>query len=253
MDAKRSPPPRSPAWRFHAAAQLQFNGRSLSLGGDRHVKELASYLIARSKATSATELARLQRRFPNVAGAYDLHTGSDYQRELLHCRILSQERPQSIARRLGVEASVVMRYETLFFDVRPRIQCVDWITEAVLSPVSSDPAEHLRCSRLMVAYLCGGPAIELLFENGNIDAPLPWESIDHRIRRTVQSTRLQLVLATLVAAGRASSSSGATELAALLEKLSQISWPQQSARCPMEYQLRQDAQAMSSLWARGGS
>lgn len=97
--------------------------------------------------------------YPEVHGAYNVYLHrEDDTRYYLEARILARETDDQIAEGLGMLPGAIHYYERLFYNVRDRINCRDWILRQILGPAAlrshQGKSEEIVCK--LFAYF-GGP------------------------------------------------------------------------------------------------
>ena len=120
-----------PAWRWERAVELAGNGRRLRNHDDDWVR------LARRFATAAQAGNKVRRQRETkqaaLAAAHDLwQTDPPYRRWLLEAALTAGESVEQVAQRCCLEPAVVEAYESIFFDVRPRLPYRDWVTMHVI-------------------------------------------------------------------------------------------------------------------------
>ena len=89
----------------------------------------------------------------------------------MEARLLAGQGDAAIAKASGTHASIIRRYEQLFFHVRDRLQVEDWILQVVLCPVLKKgphpavtaAAHHRRLLYKLAGYSGGVEALEQVF------------------------------------------------------------------------------------------
>lgn len=136
---------------------------------DEYVRKYRSFLI-RWKASSAEDVRmRLFVKFPDLYHAQRLreHPSGESQ-AVLEARILSGASNAEIAHNFGTAPGVIRWYEKLFYNVRDRLDRIDYIRDMVLVPmleraVAYDDREVITAEKRhaiyrMMAYV-GGPRV----------------------------------------------------------------------------------------------
>jgi len=131
-------PFRSPCWRFDRVLTLVSHRPSplpaSRLYDDRYIRAYRDFLLRAEQAPGRDEQWALGARNPGMFYAHLLHHHPDQEyRNLLQARILSGLSSEEIAiRYLGTIPDAVHWYERLFFDVRDRLTCVDYIIKVII-------------------------------------------------------------------------------------------------------------------------
>jgi hypothetical protein len=77
---------------------------------------------------------RIRLEMPHVSQAHELYHSDVERRYVVEARLLTRESLGTIGQRLGVEARAVEYFHELFFHVRDRMQCSDWLHMAIRIP-----------------------------------------------------------------------------------------------------------------------
>jgi hypothetical protein len=108
---------------------------------------------------------RCPERLADVQGAVDLREPQHIaQARVVEARLLARQAPREIASLSGLPTAVVVRFQELFFDVRDRLSCADYIIEsAILGTSPRNASDGAEIALKLAAYLGGPRAIgELL-------------------------------------------------------------------------------------------
>jgi hypothetical protein len=127
-------PFRPPDWRWQRARQLlEPRVRRRRLDEDWVVR---ARCFGRALARAGGDLSRprLARAHPEVIAACRLWLGEPRRRWEVEARLLAGQDDATIADRLGINPGVIEAFEALFFDVRARLACSDWIAACVIGP-----------------------------------------------------------------------------------------------------------------------
>lgn len=132
---------RLPAWRYDRAQRLVSDGNPPHPRRDcSQVKQLRKYLIAKDKLRSKFEYEadlqmELAGRFQHLWAAEEIFIGGqdDRLRYKLEACLLARLSDSEVAERLPVEAKTVKLYESLFYNVRDRLDYQDYIAGTVLA------------------------------------------------------------------------------------------------------------------------
>jgi len=145
-------PRRPPCWRRDRAMELRLKlpRKRPDRRDDRHVRTYWQFLIdyeevvplAREEAKlfrrsryEAPAVGTLFARRPGHWYAHALYHSADAEtRSLVEARILARESDEQIAARLGTLPEAIAVYEKLFYDVRDRLACRDWVETVLLKP-----------------------------------------------------------------------------------------------------------------------
>jgi hypothetical protein len=135
-------PFRTPEWRSDRAMTLAGNQpRRLRAArhDDKYVREYAKFLARYLPAAEANdEEAKMQlfAKNPGLYYAQEIHFQEDYEwRAIVQARLLTDASFEQIAKGIGTMPMAIYWYERLFFDVRDRLDCHDWIVKTVLGTV----------------------------------------------------------------------------------------------------------------------
>jgi hypothetical protein len=101
-----------------------------------------------------------------VLGASLLAIGDRARRWELEARLLARQADAEIADQFGVDPEVVAAYEALFYCVRDRIDCVDWVTFEAIGPriyAGFDPSD-VEVAWKALAYHLGPVVLDALLD-----------------------------------------------------------------------------------------
>jgi len=103
---------------------------------DHNVRVYRHFLLALIAAgDDESRRDAISLEFPHVANAHSLHYSSDIlNRQILDARLLTEESSTEIANRFSTDPKAIDYYEQIFFNVRDRLQNVDWIRKVILGP-----------------------------------------------------------------------------------------------------------------------
>jgi hypothetical protein len=134
LDCMPDNPFRAPDYRWARACYLRERRGRLSPKWDDHwVRRAREFRRRLARYKGDIDHPRLGRLDPAVAGAHRLRFGDDEKRRSrLEARIVSGQPAGEIAERAGLTLDVVEAYEALFFAVRDRLECADWVAAFVL-------------------------------------------------------------------------------------------------------------------------
>lgn len=141
MDAITNLLPRAPLlppdWRWRVAQHHHARGtQRIGRPWRRDAGAGRAYRFLRALERCRDDAAhlRLAQREPDLFGAHAIYAGTSLAQHELRARVLAGETPQQIADRLATNLDVIEAFESLFFDVRPRLQARSYIVHAVLGP-----------------------------------------------------------------------------------------------------------------------
>lgn len=140
----RNDPFRSPAWRHHRALSIiETESKRCSSQDDDVTRAYKQFLVARIQAGESNSVAQGQvyRKFEALATAYELYasrTTRSHVALVLESRLLAGYDDREIASSSGTIPDAINAYEQLFFNVRDRLSCQDWVMTAVLAPAIVD-------------------------------------------------------------------------------------------------------------------
>lgn len=163
---------RLPAWRYDKAQRLVADRKPPHpRRDDTAVKQLRKYLLAKEKLRTRFEYEddlqyELAGRFTNLWAAEEIFIGGqdDRVRYKLEAGILAGLTDSEIQERLPVEAKTVKIYESLFYNVRERLDRRDYIAGTVLADTFMAGLQS-RTPELTAKYFAywGGPlALDLV-------------------------------------------------------------------------------------------
>jgi hypothetical protein len=171
LDVIKDSPFRRPQWRSERViAMLTHRPRPLRprRSDDQYVRAyrwfLKHYLAA---GDDGEERQRISLQMPHVEQAHRLYVAADVERrQILEARLLTGESSAEIAERFATDAKTIHYYEQLFFSVRDRMDCRDWIVKTILgSPQDRAPSRDgvLTAAQRGLAYKLfayfGGPLV----------------------------------------------------------------------------------------------
>jgi hypothetical protein len=138
MDARYQTynPFRRPAWRAERALQLAENQPAplpARRYDDHYVRAYRHYVLGVLAADGEqTQLETIYRELPDVHRAHQIYFDSNYTgRQNLEAWLLTRKSTSDIATRLSAEVKAVEYFEQLFFSVRDRMDCTDWINKVI--------------------------------------------------------------------------------------------------------------------------
>ncbi len=121
-DARRRAAGQKPEWSPH---------------GDPAVSEYARFLRAVTKAQARQKPTAVQRKWPAIAIAHQIHEQDNATRWMLEAYVLANLSDAEVAARCGVAevtADVVQAYVALFIDVRDKLDAKAWLMHHVVGP-----------------------------------------------------------------------------------------------------------------------
>jgi hypothetical protein len=112
----------------------------------------------------AGERNRQSSQFRGQTLALEIHEREDSEFRLqLECCILAGMSDGQIADRLGIPSAAVVAYEQLFFNVRDRLTCHDWIHTIVLDSWRRKGLPGFEWWMKRLAFIAGPAVVDLLF------------------------------------------------------------------------------------------
>jgi hypothetical protein len=153
----------SPHWRWDAA-KAATQGTVSTPRGDAAVAAAQRFWHRWARCRTALERNRVARQMPNVFAAFAIFDEDRRDRHALEARILANEPLSRIAAKTGFSGPVIQTYEEIFFDVRSRLDQVDFIWNHVIGQDSrggqGDQSVYRFWKRL--AYTGGAGAFDAL-------------------------------------------------------------------------------------------
>jgi len=92
------------------------------------------YLSGLRRCCTADDLVQLESAFPEIHGARQLYVSGGKLRAVVEARILAGQTDVEIAALTSLDPLVIGAFESLFFNVRDRLQARDWIANVVIGP-----------------------------------------------------------------------------------------------------------------------
>ena len=131
-----------PQWRLDRVVQLiSHRPEPLRPGryDDHFVRVYRKLLLALTAAgDDAAKREAVFREYPDVGHAHRLHYSPDIERrQILEARLLTSESIEGDRTPLRRAPKAIEYYEKLFFDVRERLECRDWILKVIIGPRSA--------------------------------------------------------------------------------------------------------------------
>ena len=183
-------PFRRPKWRLERVVQLISRRPNPLRPGryDDHYVRAYRRILLELAAADDDEAKReaVFLEYPHVCRGHLLHYSPDIERrQILEARLLTSETIQEIAIRFATVPEVIDYYEKLFFHVRDRLQCSDWIRKVIKGPRGDyrDDGEGVVTDeqrgyvyRLFAFF--GGPLVLDAAVNGMINTTMPQHAED---------------------------------------------------------------------------
>lgn len=129
------------AWRRHRVERILRKESRARRDEDPLVLEYLDFCrfekdLIRNQYDEYDRAYKLHRRFPELSEAHEFNKNSNTLASIsLQSHLLTELTNKQIAERFGVSTEVVDFYSNLFFDVRDRIQNVEYIAGYVIGPV----------------------------------------------------------------------------------------------------------------------
>ncbi len=163
VDLSANNPLRPVDWRYQAAAERVATGKAFPrLTWDNETYAVATYL---RRAGRGTDARRLAAEFPALHAAFGIDQHPDPQlRYALEAQLLTGNETPDIAAWLGTSADVIDAYQAAFFDVRGRLDNVDFIIQRVVNPMANEPYEYRDSGWKLLAYVGGAEALSPLID-----------------------------------------------------------------------------------------
>jgi hypothetical protein len=125
---RRFDPFRTARWRWLDACDLVDKGRRTLRGRDPDWRiETVAYLRASRACRNERDHKRLAKRWPDLDRARQLADDDGPLRWEVEARLLAGQNDAEIAHRSGISSQAVSLYESLFLDVRDKLQASGWI------------------------------------------------------------------------------------------------------------------------------
>ncbi len=144
-------------WRWQRALQLLAPKTRRRRWDDGGVVRAGSFCKVLARVHGDSRHPRLVRGHPEVLGAYNLRQGNPHDSSEIEARLLAGQSDEEIGDRIGVPPAVIDLYEQLFYEVRHRLGCPDWIMATAIGPrlyEGFDSGDHEVIGKLL-AYLRG--------------------------------------------------------------------------------------------------
>jgi hypothetical protein len=168
-------PFRPPDWRWRGASQPPMKRSRRGCRDDDWVVRCRRFQAKLEKAGGDVHQARLARAHKDVLAAYLLRQGEPRRRWEVEARVLAGQTDEEIGDRVGVDGTVIQAYEAMFFAVRTRLRCCDWVMACVIGPKLWEGFDvgDVETVWKVVAYQCGPVVFDSLIENVREDGRPP--------------------------------------------------------------------------------
>jgi hypothetical protein len=154
LSTKSSNPKRRPDWRFERVLNLIDRFPRPGRGtrhDDDYTKQARKFVLAyRNSGGGDDRRWRLEHENPGLFMAYMIYIDTEAQHELpfsIECRVLAGQTPEEIARECHTITDTILWYERLFFDVRDKLDALDYIQIHVLAPEFRKARERFRADQ----------------------------------------------------------------------------------------------------------
>lgn len=168
IQISRYNPLRPPNWRWQAMSERAAQGvfRMPRSQGDAVFRKLGGYLKKRAAGDS---IEKLQQYEPHMFWTMYLHEAEDPEfaplRDELEARVLANETPEQIAKRINLHPKTIMHYEDIFFDIRSRLKYTSYILHYVIGNIhASLGAKNYRMLWRLFAYYSGPHVLNMLVD-----------------------------------------------------------------------------------------
>ena len=155
-------PLRPPDWRWQRAAWRVSTG---SRRGERRDDEWTRQAIRSQKGHRRRACGRKPYRpQSDVEHAFDLSRKPDWLRAELEARILADQPVGEISSEMGVPAGEISAFESMFFDVRPRLAMGGWIVHDCIGmePGQPLPRQDVKRAWKYFGFLHGAITVDAL-------------------------------------------------------------------------------------------
>lgn len=206
-------PFRTPEWRADRAMVLSGNNPRLrpARSDDIYVREYAKFLHRYLEGGETLTPAQQQELYARNAALYYaqlMHFHNDFEwRAMLQARLLTRESYTDIAKRFGTVPEAIAWYAAIFFDVKDRLDCHDWVVKSVLGTAMDRAAnrdgtmtDHQRNLTYKLFGYYGGPLVLDVIISGFTRDPFPTQSSE--IPRWFDSTIKNLLRSRAATAAR---------------------------------------------------
>jgi len=166
---ERDKPDRSPTWRWDLAGELSAPDHIAALAShDPMFSEVVGFRLEYSLPRDAADLEKLFRQYPDLFQACALYFRKGLPRCTLEARLLAGQTSVEISNTMGIDASVVDVYEATFFNVRDRLEDMDWILQYAIPCPFDRPGKSNPQTMIMLGAYFNWPGLmdALLTETG---------------------------------------------------------------------------------------
>ena len=118
---------RHPDWRWRRARALHEHGFHVRGVDDEWTRRAFRIQKLSGNQGGDPDHRKVIASDPLVMAAFRLNHGNERLRTEVEARLLSAQDSAGISARTGIAADVVDAYEALFYSVRDRLECYDWI------------------------------------------------------------------------------------------------------------------------------
>jgi hypothetical protein len=164
-------PFRPPDWRWHRAGQFIEARARRRREDDDWVVRARRFRADLARAGGDIGRPRLARTHPELLAACRLWLGEPRRRWEVEARLLAGHDDATIADRVGVNPGVIEAFEALFFSVRARLGCSDWISAYAIGARMYEDLDVDDVETLFKAFAFhGGPLVlDALIDNTYIE------------------------------------------------------------------------------------
>jgi hypothetical protein len=190
-------PLRPPDWRWRRATQPPRKRRRRGPRDDDWVGRCRRFQAKLEKAGGDVHQARWARAHKDVLAAYLLRQGETRRRWEVEARVLAGQTDEEIGDRVGVDGTVIQAYEAMFFAVRTRLKCCDWVMACVIGPKLWEGFDvgDVETVWKVVAYQCGPVVFDALIENVREDGrPSADPELAEQLKLLVRVTALAVTV-----------------------------------------------------------
>lgn len=182
-------PIRSPSWRWQYAEELvkASNGEDslsdifLLSEPDHYVRRAAEFIDSYFSDDPISRLNALKNN-QDIFLAYRLYQHPEsHFRALFEARILAGESDEEISKKTGADPDAIAAYHALFFDVRDRLDKIDFIVQHIIGPVVNDGIQEKNFEAIwkLFGYMAGPKVLDVLVYrfNPNVLQPESYEEV----------------------------------------------------------------------------
>ena len=134
VDTHPRSPFRKPDWRWLRANLMRRDSIRAGRRDDDWVRRARRIQNALDRTAGDLDHRHVARTDPPVLAACRLRLGDERCRWELEARLLAAQNYPAIDSRTGIPAGVVEAYEALFFNVKEKLGCMDWVGAMVFGP-----------------------------------------------------------------------------------------------------------------------